>query len=138
MSAQLARLGNLTELEKCRSQVGRRLQAVFGLVGTLAFVSIHRFLEKAIGLLQVPQTSVRTSKPLHRQQCRLVVPSQVIGATRQNVLEVRGSLSKSAEPLKAEPEKSFGGKRVRVIRTHMKSEVRHDIAPQLERFIEST
>jgi hypothetical protein len=44
----------------------------------------------------------------------------------------------SAKPLKAEPEKSFGCERVRVICAQMKSEVRRDIAPQLKRFIEST
>jgi hypothetical protein len=103
----------------------------------LALVSIHRFLEQATGLLKVPKTSLTTSKPLHGEQCRLVVPPQVIGATGQNVLEVTYGFTMSTKSLKVESQKSFGCKRAFIIRTPMKSEVHRDIAPELKRFVES-
>jgi hypothetical protein len=125
-------------LEKRGGQVGHRFHIVFGLVGTLALVSIHRFLEQATGLLEVSKTSVNTPEPIHSEQCRRVVAPQGFGANSQDMLEMREGLSVPTESLEDESLKLLGFKRAWIVHTQLKSERRHDLTPELQCFIEST
>ena len=93
VSTQLAGFRKPVELEEGTCKVRRRRHAIFCLAAARFFVATYSIFEEPKRLRKISKASKSATEPIHGQQRQLVIRTQLVGPTSDNVFEERQGFS---------------------------------------------